>query len=442
METSYSNDFIDLTVLKEENCIVTYKIKAKKNLLQKAKKSAIKKIAKEVSLPGFRKGKAPDAVIETNYASALKREAESNLSSLAFEEARKFDRTFILQTEGAIQVKLESLSEDEGEFAYHLSTLPEVPNMDDIGTITIKAEPYALPTQEEIDSEVTRLAKLFANYTQINNRSVQEGDFVVINAYDLANATQEPVLKGSRIDLSKEGSRTEWLKEALIDMNVGETKEVTTRPNIDESEEFKRDFVEKQLRLELISIEQPDIPTLDDEFAKKLGLESIETLRKEVKNRTEHESKTQYMQNLRDQLSQILVERYSFPIPQVILERELAHRMQRLNATKKGLAEWQALSKEGQDQKREEVKQKALEAIRLYFIVQHLIKKYQLSPPASFQEEMKEIALRHRQEGISKAELEKQQQKIEEEQNARASVVMMEVVLNTILEKELNLLPL
>lgn len=407
----------------------------------KGRKQAIKKISKEVSLPGFRKGKVPEEVIRKNYSKALEGETKEELTQLAFKAARTLDSTPIMQTEGSVGAKVLHYGPEKIEFQYFITTNPENPDLTPIESVQIQAKQLKPVTDKEVQKEIKNLLRLFATWNDITDRAVQDGDFVRINGYDLSVAGEPKIFNESRLDVSKEGLSTTWLYEALIGMEIGQSKTAETYPNADENDEFKKNFSKKEVRLELTKIEQPNVPELNDEFVQKLGLKTVQELETEMKKRLENEATNNHLQVLKDSLIDEILKKVAIEVPSLLVDRELASRMRRYLSSTQGKKEYEALSKDEQEMKKGEIRTKSEEAIRLYFIIQAIIRKYQIAPPGNIQQNMTEIAQKHFKEGSTKRASQQMMQQAQNEQNQFLAETMMDEALTYVLDKVLHQLP-
>ena len=97
--------------------------------------------------------------------------------------------------------------------------------------------------------------------------------------------------------------------------------------------------------------------------------------------------------------------------------------------------------KEEQENKREDIRVKSLDAIRLYFIIQAIIRKFNIAPPANIQQDMTEIAKKHYKEASSKKATQQMMQQAQNEQNQFLATTMMDTALVYVLDKILHVFP-
>ncbi|MFZ4773611.1 MAG: hypothetical protein ACOYK9_06450, partial [Chlamydiia bacterium] len=376
-----------------------------------------------------------------NYKKAVDAETKEELTQLAFQEARKLETTAIMHTEGAVGAKILHFGDGRAEFQYSITTNPEALELKELEEIQIQAKTLKITHESDVEKEIKNLLRLFASWDDITDRAVQEGDFVRIDGYDLSREGEPKIFNESRLDVSKDGLNTTWLYEALLGMELGASKVVDTFPNADESDEIKKNFEKKQVRLELKKIEEPKCPELNDEFAQKLGLPTVSDLRQKMRERIEHETLSNHLQGLKDSLIEEILKKISFEVPTLLVDREVASRMRRYLSGTQGKKEYEALSKADQEKKRDEIRLKSEEAIRLYFVIQAIIRKFHIQPPAHMQQALTEIAQKHMKEGSTKRASEQMVQQAQNEQNQYLAEVMMDTALIHVLDKVLHLLP-
>src|SRR5690606_934781 len=124
------SDKAQVELQRQNNCKIKLVVKASEALANEARKDAIKQIAKEVSIPGFRKGKAPAAIIEKKYPKAVIEQWEKSFADLSFKEAQRLAKVPLLNGNSRISFHLESLKKEGGEASFQFETEPNVPDVD------------------------------------------------------------------------------------------------------------------------------------------------------------------------------------------------------------------------------------------------------------------------------------------------------------------------
>jgi len=244
----------------------------------------VRELGRKVRVPGFRPGKAPRRVIENHlgrdyiYMEALQEELPGWYSQAVVEtDLRPIDRPEIHFDE--------PLDEKEGfKFSATVSVRP-VATLGEYKGLEVPKREIEV-TDEEVDEQLEQMRGQFATLAAIEDRPVQEGDFVIIDFRGERMATGERLEGGEAEDYMLEVGRGELLEDFetnLIGMNAGERKQFGVT--------FPPDYAEESLRGQAVlfhvnvkEIKERDLPPLDDEFAKEASeFETLEELRAAVR---------------------------------------------------------------------------------------------------------------------------------------------------------------
>src|SRR5690242_12517421 len=106
-QAPFQNDHLRCTLHQKPACVVEYAVEALEPLVQEARKKAIKKVAKEVSLPGFRKGKAPEQMVVKNFSTQVDKEWQQEIANVTFLECQKLAPVRLLK-DGKINYAMKS----------------------------------------------------------------------------------------------------------------------------------------------------------------------------------------------------------------------------------------------------------------------------------------------------------------------------------------------
>jgi len=287
----------------------------------------VRELGRKVRVPGFRPGKAPRRVIENHlgrdyiYMEALQEELPGWYSQAVVEtDLRPIDRPEIHFDE--------PLDEKEGfKFSATVSVRPEATLGEYKGLEVPKREIEV--TDEEVDEQLEQMRGQFATLAAIEDRPVQEGDFVIIDFRGERMATGERLEGGEAEDYMLEVGRGELLEDFetnLIGMNAGERKQFGVT--------FPPDYAEESLRGQAVlfhvnvkEIKERDLPPLDDEFAKEASeFETLEELRAAVREQLEEAVGQRVEGEFRARVLDAVTEGAEVEVPEVMLH-EKAHEM-------------------------------------------------------------------------------------------------------------------
>jgi trigger factor len=287
----------------------------------------VSEIKDTVRLNGFRPGKVPPAHLKKIYGRSLMAEA---IEALVRETNAKIvtDNGFKLAMEPKVTLpegkdEIESVFTGQSDFSYTvaLEVLPPITLADFKG---IKIErPVAEVTAAEIDEAVSRIANQNRPYSaRADGGKVASGDRVTISYVGKIDGEAFEGGTGDDIVVNV-GSNTfiPGFEEQLIGMAAGEARTVNVRfPNNYLAEKLAgKDAV---FEVTAKSIEAPGEVTIDDAFAKSLGLETLDKLKDAIKDRLTREHAAASRQKLKRVLLDRLDELHKFDAPPTMVEDE------------------------------------------------------------------------------------------------------------------------
>jgi trigger factor len=281
---------------------------------------ANKALAEKVTVPGFRKGKVPAALVEQRVGRAAILDEAINLSLGDFYTNAKKEHSILAI--GRPQVDITELVDKEKfSFTVEVDVRPEIalPNFSEV-TITVED---VVVGDTEVDEQVEALRARFGTLTTVEKK-VETGDFVTMDL--VASTNGKPLEGGTANDISYEvgsNSMVDGLDEALIDLAVGEAKRFTTSlVGAPEGELGEVDVTVK-------AVKHRDLPPLDDSFAKLASeFDTLAELKSDVQTRIERLKHLEQGAEARDQLVETLVETITVPLPENLIEEEVNHHLE------------------------------------------------------------------------------------------------------------------
>ena len=254
-------------VEKKENNIAAFVVESDAAEFEKAVNDAYRKNRSSISIPGFRKGKAPRAVIEGMYGpEVFYQDAMDELAPAAYEFGLKESG---LKTVGAPSISDVNITDDRAvAYTFSVSVYPEVTLGQYKGVEALK--PSADVTDEDVEAELNATRKRNARMIDIDDRPARMGD--------TADIDFDGYLNGERFDGGKaEGHKLELgsnsfvpgFEDQIVGMKVGEEKDI----NITFPEDYVPELAGKDVvfKVKLNSLTMPELPELDDEFAKDVS---------------------------------------------------------------------------------------------------------------------------------------------------------------------------
>ena len=283
----------------------------------------------QVSIPGFRKGRVPIAILKSRFPEYVNSEAVRYLVAPAYEDAVYNERLNPL-TQPTFTPPLNELQVKENEtftFSATVDIRPNIslPNYDELVT---DKNPVNVP-REDVDAYITRLQAQSATYEPLDvERSVQEKDCVRID--------WECLLDGNRVDAESRqdvdielgvGTIHEKLEQALIGMEIGDTDNVDIEfPQEHSVAELAGKSAQYEITLHAIT--QKHLPPLDDEFAKDLGYENYSQLFGLIWNNLVEEETSLQIDKQKTELLEQLIEKTEIVIPEPLVDQYVQQTLQ------------------------------------------------------------------------------------------------------------------
>ncbi len=282
---------------------------------------AYKKVASQVNIPGFRKGKVPPAMIDQRVGrgAVLDEAINAALPDFYTQAAREHKIAVIGRPE--VDIK-EFVDNEKLNFTIEVDVRPEI-KLPDFSSIEIKVDDVAV-TQAEIDEQVDSLSARFGTL-HIVERAAKTGDFVSIDL--VAKVNGEEVEGGTANDISYEvgsNSMVEGLDEAVVGLNSGESKVFeTTLLGMQDGEKGSVTVTVK-------SVKERELPAADDAFAKLASeFDTLDELKADLNTRLERVKAMEQGAQARDKLVDKLVSELEIPVPEKLVEEEIHAHLER-----------------------------------------------------------------------------------------------------------------
>jgi trigger factor len=368
----YQSEKIDLRVDIKPACHISMTVKVRPDLMNSSRKKAIREIAKDVSVPGFRKGKVPADWVEKNYPDAIAQGWDKALADQVFVEAQGLAKIPLLQGNTRISYKVNKLSEEGGEVSFDFESEPLVPEIS-LSNISLPEVREDEITEERVQETLKTIQMFYAKWRHVEDRPVQEGDFVVLDIDDLDAETPTQVFSNARFEVNRK-TMAFWMHDLIVGKNKGDAVEGVSEANPEDSEELKKQFQKKRVKIHIKEVEEAVLPPVDNEFASKLGTPDVETLHTKLHSLLKKQAHERMQNELREKLADSLVHAVKFDLPSSLLEKEANFRMNALMKEPNFAKEWNELmTPEQKEAKKKEVVEHAKNALMLFYICRHII---------------------------------------------------------------------
>ena len=296
--------------------------------VEKKMSGRLAEIAQQVRIPGFRPGKAPVSLLRKRYGDSVRGEILSQAIDESWQEA--------LTKEGlrpAVQPKIEVVNFKEGddlEYKMAVELIPEIPqpSFSEIALDKLVAE----VTDEQVDSTVRRLADSRKSFEPAGaDHAAAAGDRVRIDFVGKVDNKEFPGGAGQDFPVEIGGGMfIPGFAEQLEGVKTGEKREVKVS--------FPAEYGVKDLAgkeavfdVEAKAVESPVRVDVNDEFAKSLGLESLDKLRASMREQIEREHAALTRARLKRALLDALAGKADFELPSSMVDQEFEAIWQRIS---------------------------------------------------------------------------------------------------------------
>ena len=337
--------------------------------------AAYKKIAQQINIPGFRRGKVPPAVIDRQVGrAAVLDEAINEVLPQKYVEALQ---EHSLQPLAQPEIEVTKFEDHEVlEFTAEVDIRPEI-EVPDYEGVEAEVEDIEI-TDADVEEQVQALRERFATLNDVE-RPAAENDFVVL---DLRAKKDGEVLEGAEVTgMSYQvgrGGMLDGLDEALTGMSAGEDKTFS-------SQLVGGDLVGEEVEVEVSvsQVQEQELPELDDDFAQLASeFDTVAELHDDVRTRLGAGKRLEQAAAARDAVLEKLLEQVSVPLPESLVTDELNARRQNIEQQlgMAGITMEKYLEDEGQtvEEFEADLDRRVREAVTAQFILDEVAKKEEL----------------------------------------------------------------
>lgn len=287
--------------------------------IEKEVDKELQSLGKQVKIPGFRPGKVPAKILKQRYGKNVMGEVlEKTVQSKTGEMLKDKDER------PAMQPKVEVISFDEGkdlEFKVAYEVLPEVPKVD-LSKISLEKQTYDLP-ESDVKEGLERLAGVRKSYdAKAKTAKAADGDAVRIDFKGFVDgeAFAGGEAKGHTLELGS-GQFIPGFEEQLIGAKAGDDLKVNVAfPKDYHSEDLKGKDAIFEVQIHEVLEAKP--VKIDDEFAKELGMESLEKLKEAIKGQLSKDYDDVVRTKLKKALFDELDDKCKFEAPKSMVDAE------------------------------------------------------------------------------------------------------------------------
>ncbi len=325
----------------------------------------LKKISANAEIPGFRKGKVPENMVEDRVTK------EGVLSEAAETAIRESWARFLAESkEEAIsqpQVEIIKIAKDNPLiFTAEFEILPliKLPKLD-----SAKVEKSSVEvTDQEVEDAIKWIQQSRAKYSE-KISGAEDGDLVefTFSCLDIENDPE----KKDRIVLGK-GHYIEGLEDTLRGMKRDEVRQFETQHPQENDKKIK-------MSVKVDSVKKVEIPEVNDEWVKSLGFNTVEELKKDIRGGIKKDKEVAEIQRVREEAIKKLVEKTEIEVPETLIKREQDFMLNNIkercsSELKISFEEYLKQVKKTEEEITEELEKIAKEKVKGFLVLHQIIK--------------------------------------------------------------------
>lgn len=331
---------------------------------------------KNITIPGFRKGKAPRAFIEKYYGEGVFYEDAleaiyPDAVASAIEEAK------LEPVDTPYDLEIPEMGNDGVTMKFKVTVKPEVELGEYKGLKATKKSTKV--TADEVKAELARMQEQNSTVSDVDDRAVKKNDIVVIDFEGFVDGKAFDGGKAEKYELTIGSNQfIPGFEDQIIGHKIGDKFDV----NVKFPEDYQADLASKDavFKIKLHGIKVKDVPALDDEFAKDVSeFDTLDELKKDIKKQLEKRKNDDAENELHNTLLEEVAKGIKAEIPEAMIEKtidddvnEYSYRLQ-----SQGLKLETYLKYTGMDMKgfREGFKERAETQVRLNLALEKIIEK-------------------------------------------------------------------
>jgi trigger factor len=332
---------MNITVTDEQHCKKKLRLEIPGDTVRTETDKMAAKLARQVTVPGFRRGHVPSSVVKTRFRKELRDEVLSHLLPHSLGDAiREKD----LKVIGEPAVDDLKFGDDESiDVTFTVEVAPEF-EVSNYKSLPLTRRIYKI-RDEDVERTINDLRERNAELVPVEDRPSQSGDLVTVNLTGEVEPRPESGEGGEaggtptkedlsikqqdiQIELGGKGVLKEFT-EALQGTKPGDRREFAVKyPDDYKPEQYAGRSA--NYTAEVTGVRFKELPAADDEFAQGIGeqFKSIDELRADIREKLEHEGEHRSDAELRSALMEQLIDRNRFEVPDYIVEKQMDSRLQ------------------------------------------------------------------------------------------------------------------
>lgn len=306
---------ISIVKTKEDAASKSLQITVPVDRIQQEETKAVRYYSKQARLPGFRQGKAPEAVVRRRFGDAIRQTVLEQLIRESWEEALKSEAL-----KPIAEPHIHDLKYEDGqplEFEFHVEVRPDV-TLAKVSGFTVQRTRKPV-SAEDVEEKLRDLQERKANWLPLEGQKPAPGQMVRIEVAPLDDGNPGASQPYSMV--LGEGRAIPDVEEKVMSLLPGQTVDADVRFPEDHPEESKRGQ-SRRVRITLHEVKRQELPALDDAFAREIGdFDTLDALRAALRKDLEHDASHEADAGVRQELLNQIYQTNDVPAPASLVNR-------------------------------------------------------------------------------------------------------------------------
>ncbi len=310
-------------------CRKTLSIEVPAESVAEKYEKVVREFAVHAQVPGYRRGKAPRALVERRYEKVVMEEVADDLIYHSYRAALKEKS---LNPVAVLDLQKEALAVNTPmKYKVVLDVPPEF-KLPKYKNIPLKRNEIAV-TDEQVQQRFEAILNSMAEYKPVEGRPIRKGDLAQVD-YE-GSCEGKPVADMDKAAAGFARGRDAWvsadqdillpgLAEGILDMKDGESKEI----QIAFPSDFRHAFIAGKTavyRVTVKAIREKHLPTVDEAFLRQMEVASEDELRKKLRESMEAQSLRTETERLKDEIVTRLLKNTTLDLPESVVQDETRH---------------------------------------------------------------------------------------------------------------------
>ncbi|MDR0401741.1 MAG: trigger factor [Endomicrobium sp.] len=310
----FKYSFID-----KKMCFINIFVEVPSNIIENEINFIFVKMQQQVKINGFRQGKIPDNIAKEKFINESKNEAIKKIIRKTIFDIVKNEKFDIV-----CEPKIDKFNYDfkkKLEYTVTFECHPKI-NLINYKNIQIKNKSFEI-TDKNLNERINFLRKKNAILIPSKSIKINENSLVFVDcvAYNSdGEIVKEATVKNYMIDLKSGQTRNEF-KIALKGLEIGDEKKIKIEYKVDCKNKVLSDKT-ITFNIKVIEIKEVELPELNDDFAKDLGVKNLEDLMENVRKSIESENEINKNNDIENQIIEYLLENNEFDVPESLVNNQ------------------------------------------------------------------------------------------------------------------------